>query len=1121
MKPNPSLSPLLSRLVFVLGLAAFALSGLRAQQVAAPAAASTQTTATQAAAPKLPAAPMAMAEENVVQLSPFEVNSTRDRGYEAASTLSGTRLNTNLADLAASISVVTRQQLQDTASTDINDVFSYEVSTEGTRQWTSFTIDRGTVSDDIQANPNGANRMRGLGSANVAVNGFTSSLPFDTYNVDAIEISRGPNSSVFGLGNTGGGVNLIPSQANVNRAITTFAYRGDSYGGYRGNFDINRPLVNGKFAIRVLGLYNNQGYVLKPSSDTTRRLMVALTLRPLKNSTFHASFESYREFFNRPNSTTPRDGISDWIANGRPTYDPIAQVVHFGNGAPSIGAGVSLLSLKTLANETANLPYSIQPTDTALTLFPSWYVQNGQIQLYEINAMPTSTGTGPLSVDATTAAPGLHLLYNTTFYNRYTASYPLYMTAGLTDKSLYDWTSINLGAPNYGKLKGETSAIDFAQTILSTPRQNLALQLGWMHEKLAGNNRSFLGTYGNAGGKFQVSIDINEKLLDGSPNPYFLTPYLGYPRPGYNKSRSSVDDYRATLAYELNLTKEKGWLKYFGRHNLTAYAEYRTSLTASLSYTDTMSSDEAWISATGVSSNRNSSGYRPYVHYIVGDSNGYNVDYGAKGIVAPPFSTTLRYYNGVTKQWINEPVDFAEYYFGNRPNRKLLSTVGGVWQGYFLGDRIIPTIGRRHDFFRNQDANSAISPTTATDGFYDLSSQSLYTAYEWVKSWGITTTQGVVVKPLSWMNLLYNKSNSFTPGALAYDVNGLPLPDPKGRTRDYGFQFILFNGRLSIRAEQYETLDRGRADSTVNTYVQRTLRMDGGTGVNDPNLTNWLTTQLQTKNPTWTSDQVLAAVIQQSGVDPTYINGHYSKTHGDRGSASSRGKEIEIEYNPSQYWTIKTTITQAKPFNSQLSGTLQDYIAARMPTWLTIKNPITPAIPDPNNPLNLWWLTTIGTSTPYTFYTANVQAPLALIIATQGKQRPQTREWRYNILTNYKLAGITDNRWLKNLDVGGAFRWEDKANIGYYGAAPDPDGVVRNYDANRPIWDTTRYYIDLSAGYNLRLYSGKVRCRLQVNVKNIFEGGRLQAVAMNPDGTPYAFRIVDPRQFLFSATFDL
>jgi len=44
-------------------------------------------------------------------------------------------------------------------------------------------------------------------------------------------------------------------------------------------------------------------------------------------------------------------------------------------------------------------------------------------------------------------------------------------------------------------------------------------------------------------------------------------------------------------------------------------------------------------------------------------------------------------------------------------------------------------------------------------------------------------------------------------------------------------------------------------------------------------------------------------------------------------------------------------------------------------------------------------------------------------------------------------------------------RWEDKASIGYYGAAPDADGIVRNLDRNRPIWDKSRYYIDLSAGY--------------------------------------------------------
>ena len=106
-------------------------------------------------------------------------------------------------------------------------------------------------------------------------------------------------------------------------------------------------------------------------------------------------------------------------------------------------------------------------------------------------------------------------------------------------------------------------------------------------------------------------------------------------------------------------------------------------------------------------------------------------------------------------------------------------------------------------------------------------------------------------------------------------------------------------------------------------------------------------------------------------------------------------------------------------------------------------------------------------------------------------------------------------------NVGGAFRWEDKANVGYYGAAPDPDGIVRNYDPNRPIWDKSRYYVDLWAGYNFQMFHNKVGCRVQLNVTNIFEGGRLQAIAFNPDGTPYAFRIIDPRQFVLSATFSL
>lgn len=125
------------------------------------------------------------------------------------------------------------------------------------------------------------------------------------------------------------------------------------------------------------------------------------------------------------------------------------------------------------------------------------------------------------------------------------------------------------------------------------------------------------------------------------------------------------------------------------------------------------------------------------------------------------------------------------------------------------------------------------------------------------------------------------------------------------------------------------------------------------------------------------------------------------------------------------------------------------------------------------------------------------------------------------MLTNYKLRGITSNRWLKNLDIGGAVRWEGKAIIGYRGAAPDPDGVIRELDAAKPVYDSARYYVDFMAGYNLRFYRDKVQCRLQFNVSNVFEDGRLQAVAVNPDGTPWAFRIIDPREFIFQASFKL
>ena len=135
-------------------------------------------------------------------LSPFQVASDADKGYQALNTLSGTRLNSKLEDLGASITVVTKQQMLDTAVLDINDVFRYEASTEGTDNFTTFNRNRsGGVNDQVQSNPQQSNRIRGIstagqsaGGANTAFGNFRSnnSIPFDLYNVPPLKFPAAP-----------------------------------------------------------------------------------------------------------------------------------------------------------------------------------------------------------------------------------------------------------------------------------------------------------------------------------------------------------------------------------------------------------------------------------------------------------------------------------------------------------------------------------------------------------------------------------------------------------------------------------------------------------------------------------------------------------------------------------------------------------------------------------------------------------------------------------------------------------------------------------------------------------------------------------------------------------------
>ncbi|MBI4625514.1 MAG: TonB-dependent receptor plug domain-containing protein, partial [Verrucomicrobia bacterium] len=212
----------------------------------------------------------------VIQLSPFTVASDTDRGYQALNTLSGTRLNSKLEDLGASITVITKQQMLDTAALDLNDVFLYEANTEGTGNYTQFTPNRnGGLIDGVANDPATANRIRGVGSpisgsgVNVAIGNFSSNsrIPMDTYNIDSVEISRGPNSNLFGLGAAAGTVNLVQSKANLTRPLSSVTVRVDNEGGHRASLDLSRPVIKDKLAFRFSTVAESKGFTRKPAEE--------------------------------------------------------------------------------------------------------------------------------------------------------------------------------------------------------------------------------------------------------------------------------------------------------------------------------------------------------------------------------------------------------------------------------------------------------------------------------------------------------------------------------------------------------------------------------------------------------------------------------------------------------------------------------------------------------------------------------------------------------------------------------------------------------------------------------------------------------------------------------------
>jgi outer membrane receptor protein involved in Fe transport len=1040
-------------------------------------------------------------DEPKVVMSPFEVVAD-NHGYYAANTMSGTRLNSRIEDLGTSITVVTKEQMADFAMLDINDIFNYEASTEGTGNYTDLAFDQnGREIDNVQLNPTQANRIRGLNPANITLGNFETSgrVPLDPLAIDSIEISRGPNSSLFGIGAGGGTVNSVPSSANLTKNKSQVSFRGDSSGGYRTTVDLSRVIMPEKLAIRASTAYQHDGFDLKPSGINSIRLNGMVKARPFKLTTLTVSQSNYKMHGTRPNSGTPREAISGWIASGAPTWDPVARTVKV-NGA--------------IVGTFSGIPTQYF-SQTLATQYSQIYVDRGGISHWGMGR--TTSSTNP-SVATGTGALMAALADPTGFL----ASQPLFNPKPpINSKAYYDWSSINLAAANRTEESNGMSSVLLEQSILQTNRHTLGLQLGWFHEKDHTAARSPLSTSGLAGIVNGLTpplqIDVNERMLDGSPNPYFLRPFISSASPGATATSVNRESYRAQLAYRLDLREERNWFHWLGLHQLSGYAEYKRYDDRNKNWRDAIIDNHSWLGqgvARGAAGS--AAGGLPgapvmgvgFYNYYLGDSRGYNVDHGSDPYRLGSYDMI---YGNPSSGFVHETVQLGSAILNNGGSLSIFKNRGAILQSHWLNDHLVTTLGWRYD----ERYRRIMTPIRLlSDGVNLDPASDQWATGDWGFGRGHTTTAGAVFRPVHWLGIYANKSYSFTPSAVVQNINLEIMADPRGRGEDYGLFLNFFHDKLSVRLNQYTTTQENRGGTSA-TLLNRLLGIDlsAGTSRLRDTATGWILTQAAAKGQTLTQSQIDAqlSTIMQLPLKYVQLPFPVSPGLGALDQLLARGKELEVQYNPTSYWTSKLNLTEQESINAHLSSEAWKWYDDRLTVWKSIIDPLT------GRP---WFTEKYLNSASAADILANSTTSIAVERSREGKSRPQIRKYRVNLSTSFGLRGISDNRFLKGINVGGALRWEDKGAIGYYGLQKPP-AIVLALDPDRPIYDQGHIYVDGLIGYRTRLFSNKVGTTFQLNVRNLNEQGRLQPIAANPDGTPSAFRIIDPRKFILSATFDL
>lgn len=228
--------------------------------------------------------PQPTAAENAkILLSPFEVRSPQDHGYRAGSAVTGTGTAGLIKDTPLNISIVSQELIADQAGNQLVDVL------------------RGASSVSLHVKDETQILIRGYTGPQF-VNGLPAGNGLTLYDVDRIEVVKGPNAVFAGVSNPGGTVNLIklkPSfvpQHSVDVSYGSFSHK-------RAVVRAAAPLLKDKLAYSfVYGVTDEQSEI-DFMYTRERFFSPGLTWKPTERLTLTARYSNLdREAGRRPHT---------------------------------------------------------------------------------------------------------------------------------------------------------------------------------------------------------------------------------------------------------------------------------------------------------------------------------------------------------------------------------------------------------------------------------------------------------------------------------------------------------------------------------------------------------------------------------------------------------------------------------------------------------------------------------------------------------------------------------------------------------------------------------------------------------------------------------------------------